>query len=53
MSLDREETKLTIEQVIAETFDKGFEMGYMKGLHDRKILETAWEEAHDAKENQS
>lgn len=53
MSLDEEETKLTIEKVIAETFDKGFEMGYMKGVHDMKILETTWAEAHDIKEKQS
>lgn len=53
MSLDREETKSTIEQIIAETFDKGFEMGYRKGIHDTKILETTWAEARDTKEKQS
>lgn len=50
---NEEEAKSTIEKVIAETFDKGFEMGYIKGIHDRKILETTWAEAHDIKEKQS
>lgn len=53
MSSDENQTKLTIEQIIAETFDKGFEMGYRKGIHDMKILETTWAEAHDSKETQS